>query len=208
MGNRKDRSRLSTPVTSLTLTGSGEVLARRQAGRVAEAALDGRLEALFLRTYSRLCQVAMGILSDRARAEDVVMDAFVEMQRAQDRLDWVTADAYVRKAVVNRALRVAQRRSQERPLVDAATRQRFLPGETAGGHDPAHLAVERDSVLQAVAGLPPRQRAAIVLHYFEDLPVAQVADAMGCRPGTVKRYLSQARESLHERMADLAERSA
>ena len=49
---------------------------------------------------------------------------------------------------------------------------------------------------RAIAGLPPRQRAAVILHHFVDLPVDEVADLLGCSPGTVKSNLHDARHSL------------
>ena len=49
---------------------------------------------------------------------------------------------------------------------------------------------------RAIAALPTRQRAAIVLHHFVDLPAAEVADLMGCAPGTVKSTLHDARKAL------------
>ena len=54
----------------------------------------------------------------------------------------------------------------------------------------------RPEVFDAVAGLPERQRAAVYLTYWRDLPVQEVAGLMGCRPGTVKRYLHLARRRL------------
>jgi RNA polymerase sigma factor (sigma-70 family) len=63
--------------------------------------------------------------------------------------------------------------------------------------------VEPDGVvLAAVSQLPPRQRAAIVLTYFADLPEAEVAAALGCKPGTVKSQLSKARATLAGLLAE------
>ena len=56
----------------------------------------------------------------------------------------------------------------------------------------------RPDVAAAVGGLPERQRAAVYLTYWRDLPVREVADLMGCRPGTVKRYLHLSRNRLRE----------
>jgi RNA polymerase sigma-70 factor (ECF subfamily) len=53
-------------------------------------------------------------------------------------------------------------------------------------------------VLDAVLRLPERQRAAVYLTYWRDLPIAETAELMGCRPGTVKRYLHLARSHLRE----------
>lgn len=56
----------------------------------------------------------------------------------------------------------------------------------------------RPEVAEAVGSLPERQRAAVYLTYWRDLPVGEVADLMGCRPGTVKRYLHLARTRLRK----------
>jgi RNA polymerase sigma-70 factor (ECF subfamily) len=56
----------------------------------------------------------------------------------------------------------------------------------------------RPDVAAAVGTLPERQRAAVYLTYWRDLPVSEVADLMGCRPGTVKRYLHLSRNRLKE----------
>ena len=52
------------------------------------------------------------------------------------------------------------------------------------------------TVLEAVGGLPPRQRAIVVLRYYDDLSEAQIADALGCRPGTVKSQAAAALTTL------------
>jgi RNA polymerase sigma factor (sigma-70 family) len=55
---------------------------------------------------------------------------------------------------------------------------------------------------RAVAALPARQRAAVVLHYFVDLPIADVAELLGCAPGTVKSQLHDARGALEAALGD------
>ena len=64
--------------------------------------------------------------------------------------------------------------------------------------------VERDDVTAALAGLPAEQRAAVVLRYYEDLTVPEVADRMGLGEGTVKRYLSLATRRLEDRLGPVA----
>src|SRR5258706_8636329 len=58
--------------------------------------------------------------------------------------------------------------------------------------DPADQVLTRDVLLTALNDLSPRQRACVVLRFYQDLPVAQVASALGVAEGTVKRYLSEA----------------
>ena len=66
-----------------------------------------------------------------------------------------------------------------------------------GWSDPAVIPAEaRPEVVSAVGSLPERQRAAVYLRYWRDLPVGDVAGLMGCRAGTVKRYLHLARRRL------------
>jgi RNA polymerase sigma factor (sigma-70 family) len=66
-----------------------------------------------------------------------------------------------------------------------------------GGHDDA---LGDDSLWRAVTSLPPRQRAVLVLRYYEDLSEQQIADALGCRPGTVKSQASAALATLRTRV--------
>jgi len=64
---------------------------------------------------------------------------------------------------------------------------------------------DRLAVRAAVAGLPDRQRAALVLRYFADLSLADTAEAMGCAPGTVKALTHQALAGLRSRLGDAIE---
>lgn len=74
-------------------------------------------------------------------------------------------------------------------------RRRAIPWERELVED--HIGFRPD-VAAAVGSLPERQRAAVYLTYWRDLPVSEVADLMGCRPGTVKRYLHLSRDRLKE----------
>jgi RNA polymerase sigma factor (sigma-70 family) len=105
--------------------------------------------------------------------------------------------AWVHRVAINLANSVFARRRAER-----AVRQRLagLPDPGAGDITGS----ERLEVRGAVAQLPPRQRAAIVLRYFVDLPVSEVADAMQIKEGTVKALTHQAIANLR-RALDLRE---
>lgn len=88
-------------------------------------------------------------------------------------------------------------------LFKAVLNQARDRGRRQGGRVPFHTDVVWPAdvfpeVAAAVAGLPERQRAAVYLTYWRDLPIAEVATLMGCRPGTVKRYLHLARSALSE----------
>ena len=64
------------------------------------------------------------------------------------------------------------------------------------GHDLAESVTARAALMAALADLPPRQRACVVLRYFDDLSVADTASALGCSEGTVKSQTSRALDSL------------
>ena len=67
--------------------------------------------------------------------------------------------------------------------------------------DPADQVSDRDAMLAALRSLSPRQRACVVLRYYEDLPVAEVAAVLGVAEGTVKRYLSEAMSRMAVRLS-------
>jgi RNA polymerase sigma factor (sigma-70 family) len=72
----------------------------------------------------------------------------------------------------------------------------------------AHEVVERDELWQALLSLAPRQRAVLVLRYYEDLSEQQIAEALGCSRGTVKSQASAALDTLRQRYAAAAELAA
>lgn len=94
-------------------------------------------------------------------------------------------EPYLKRAILNRHVDQARRRSRlesvKHLLVSPATTGRFEP---AIG--------EQHAIRAALASLPGRQRAAVVLRFYDDLPVAEIAQVMGCSPGAIKRYLSDA----------------
>jgi len=100
----------------------------------------------------------------------------------------------VRVIMVNQFIDIARRRSRwnrAAPLVRDA--------EVAS--DPADQVLTREVLLAALDDLSPRQRACVVLRFYRDLPVAQIAAALGVGEGTVKRYLSEAMTRLAARLS-------
>lgn len=143
-------------------------------------------EIFVQRSSDRLLRTAYLLTGDRGHAEDLVQTALLRTARR-----WPSARrdpaAYARRVVVNLAKdrwRDLHRRPGEAPLdVDVA-----VP-VTDGVAD-------RDQLLRAAHGLPARQRAVLVLRYFDDLSVADTAAALGCSEGTVKSQTARALESL------------
>ena len=143
--------------------------------------------------WATLYRTAYLMTGNHADAEDVVQTALVKVYAGWSRVSAADApDAYVRRILTNtflssrRPLRVARER-----LVDQLPETPVTP---AGSED-------RLSIWPHVASLPPKQRAVVVLRYYEDLSEQQIADALGCSTGTVKSNASLALKSLKARMS-------
>jgi len=117
-----------------------------------------------------------------ADAEDLVQDAFARMQTRWHQIDHPVA--YLRRSIVNGA---ASRRRRQ------AVAHRNQPA-------PVSETVElgASELRDAIAALPHRQRAAVVLRYYEDLSEADIADVLGCRIPAVKSLLHRALNDLRE----------
>lgn len=128
---------------------------------------------------------------DHHAAEDLVQTALMRIYVAWPRVRQDSADAYARKALVN-ALIDTRRRGSTRHEHSRAE----LP-DVAVPEPPAPTDTEH-TVFAALAALPARMRAAVILRHLCELSVAQTADALGCSEGTVKSQTSRALEQLRE----------
>jgi len=142
-----------------------------------------------------LLRTAYLLTGDRGHAEDVVQMALLQVARKWRRIRGEPAP-YARRAVVN--------------LAKNHWRDRFRrPRESSAAVEAIHAPPEADVLWQqvllpAVLDLPVRQRAVLVLRYFEDLSVEQTAAALGCSTGTVKSQTHHALGKLREALADPA----
>ncbi len=142
-----------------------------------------RFGALFFAHASRLVRLAALLGDDDP--EDVVQESFCKLYAARGRLkaDDAKVVAYLNRIVVNE-VRSRHRRRQ------VARRDAHL-FTTADLPDPIAVQGDRRAVVEALAGVSPRQREALVLRFWMDLPLAAIADAMGVRVGTVKSQISR-----------------
>lgn len=140
-----------------------------------------------------LFRTAYLMVGDRQHAQDLLQEALTKTYVAWPRLrDVSKAEAYARRTVVTTAISWKRRRSwHERPL-------EVLPDRGAAASSSG--ADVRRWVWEQVLELPPRQRAALVLRYYEDLTEAQTAEVMGCAVGTVKSAVSQGLTRLRDRV--------
>jgi len=137
------------------------------------------------------------LCGDDSQAEDLVQEALVRAFARPLRAPRPgAAEAYVRVIMVHLFIDGTRRRSRW----NRAARQ--LTGPEVGP-DPADRVVIQDVLLTALGDLSPRQRACVVLRYYQDLPIAQVASALGVAEGTVKRYLSEAMTRLAARLSPM-----
>ncbi|WP_344577547.1 SigE family RNA polymerase sigma factor [Nonomuraea roseoviolacea] len=130
-----------------------------------------------------LLRVAYLACGDQSEAEDLLQTALERTYRNWERVRHDTVEAYVRRVIVNAAISRARRRAILR-IVPTRT-----PPETAARSSDLDL---RHLLMDALRGLPPRQRAVVVLRYWEDLTEAQTAEVLGCTVGTVKSQASKA----------------
>lgn len=147
-------------------------------------------DAFFVAEFPRLVSMLTAWAGDRATAEDLAQDALLQAQRSWEkivRLD--NPGTWVRRVALNRSKNEGRRRRRERAAV-----RRLRATRTASPIDATPLP---DAELwERVRGLSPNQRDAIVLHYVDDLPLADVATVLGCGVGTVKTHLQRGRRQL------------
>lgn len=126
------------------------------------------------------------LTGDPLRAEELVQQALVSTWVRWRRIQHDQPLAYVRRAMVHTHTSWWRRSRRESPLPD-----RFDPV----AQDGPDLG-ERDRTVAALRLLPPRQRAVVVLRYYEDLSEAEIARLLGCAPGTVKSQAAKALKTL------------
>ena len=148
----------------------------------------GQLAAL---SIGRLDAAARLIIRDRERSRDVVQETLVRAWRSLPRLrDPERFDAWVRQLLVRAC--IDELRSMRRHVVEIELTDMFHPAVA----DSEAVLVDRDALRRAFRWLDPEQRSLIVLHYYLDLPLAEVADALDMPVGTAKSRLFRARATL------------
>ncbi|HKR37420.1 MAG TPA: sigma-70 family RNA polymerase sigma factor [Steroidobacteraceae bacterium] len=169
-----------------------ELLTRASAGESAAFA------ALVRRYQRTVYSIALRMLGDRHRAEDLAQEVFLQLYRSLDSIGSDTHLAFwLRKVAVNRAIdRMRQEsRYDNEPLTEAAS-----VADEIGDVDPLlqrHLA-------ELVAQLPPAARAVVVLRYQEDLDPVDIASTLDMPINTVKSHLKRSLTSLRARVLGAA----
>jgi len=146
----------------------------------APAALD--VERLYVQHRGRLLGLAAAITLDRGAAEDIVHDAFAGLQRHSVGVD--NPIGYLQRSVVNLSVNLMRRRR-------VAARHPAPPPLSAS-------AADIDETWARVLGLPPKQRAVVVLRFWEDMTIDAIAETLGWPSGSVKSTLHRALQHLKE----------
>jgi RNA polymerase sigma factor (sigma-70 family) len=145
---------------------------------------DEGFDAFYRREYDAAVRLAWLLTRSSAVAEDLVQDAMTAVHRAFSSIE--SPKAYLGKSIVNRA------RSWHRDEQRRRTRLVYLVDDRVV-MDPADA-----DLFDAVGRLPYRQRAVIVTRYWAGWSEADIAEALGCRPGTVKSLASRALDRLRK----------
>lgn len=137
-----------------------------------------------------LVRLARLLTGDRHRGEDLAQEVLAQAFVRWKRISAMNApEAYLRRMLVNAAV-TRGRRMSSRELVVADT------GDPASRHDLEHEVAERDVLWSHVRRLPAKQRAAVVLRYYEDLDDAAIAELLNCSPVTVRSQVKRALDAL------------
>jgi RNA polymerase sigma-70 factor (sigma-E family) len=155
----------------------------------------GGLEELYVRHAPAGFRLALLLTGDRQLAEDIVQDAFVRVVGRLGHLRSGTSfEAYLRRTIVNLTKNTWRRRSVERAH-SAHAQPELRDVESVDGP-----VVERVVVLRTLRSLPERQRTAIVLRFYEDLPEGDIASIMRCPTGTVRSLISRGVAAMREQI--------
>lgn len=161
-------------------------------------------DAFVLGAWPRLFRTAYALTGNKPDAEDMLQNAFAKAYanwRKVSRAD--SPEAYVHRIVANETMTAWRRRWRH---VEHSTDA--PPDASTPGH--AEVVSDRSTMWKAIQELPPRQRAVVVLRYYEDLSEKEIAVILGISPGTVKSQASRALKALHAHLhpVSAAEREA
>ena len=159
-----------------------------------ESSLEhGSLGDLYVQHAPEGIRLAFLLTGDRALAEDLVQEAFARLVgRLRHLRDPGAFGAYLRKTIVNLATSHFRRRRVERAYLE----------RSAGAREPGTNPNEEldQAMHDAVLRLPERQRAAMVLRFYEDLSDGQTAEHLRCSPGTVRSLVSRGMKTLRSEL--------
>ena len=161
--------------------------------------VDALVVALFRQEASSLVRLTRLFVDDRNAAEDLVQEAFIRLSRSAHRIeDPAKAPAYLRSIVLNLA-----RDHNRRGLV--SLRHHLPEDDQAAIEDEITLREDQQRVIDALRDLPHRQRDCLVLRYYDELGIDDIAQTLGISRNSVKTHLGRGLASLERRLGSEAE---
>ena len=149
-------------------------------------------EAFVARFGNQLLRTAYLLTGNTLAAEELVQDTLVRLYPKWHLVQSAEVPlAYVRRSLANGFVNHTRRASRRETAVD------FLPDLPDDADHPGRFD-DRDQLWSLLRTLPQRQRAALVLRYFHDLPDDEIGSALGCRIGTVRSLISRGLSALRE----------
>lgn len=167
---------------------------------------DRAFAAVYGAFYQKLYRTAYLMSGNQADSEDILQETFVTVYLHRGELkNPMGIEKWIRKILVRKAVKLLKRKKQESSLEalledeETASKERLL--EDLQGISPQERAIQGEQqrqMLKIISGLPVRLRAAVVLYYYEDCSIKEIAEATGSLAGTVKSRLYQARKLIRE----------
>lgn len=150
-----------------------------------------RFEEWFSQELQRLLRLATVLCGSPDLAQDLVQDVALKVEQRWSKLSGLEyRDAYVRRMIVNQHLTFRRR------FARVAVRATVEPSHRGDPPDFADQQADRAAILEELRRLPPRQRAVLVLRYYDDADDLTIAKILGCRPSTVRSHATRALETL------------
>jgi RNA polymerase sigma-70 factor (sigma-E family) len=163
---------------------------------IDDGGVDDAIRQVYAGCYRRLVVQLYAVVGDIGEAQEIVQEAFVRALLAPRRFaELDSPEAWLRRVALN----VARSRHRRRRILARLLPRLAAPVDTE--RLIADTSAEHVSLMRALRVLPEGQRHAIALHYLADLPVTEVADALGVTEGTVKSRLSRGRAALADLLA-------
>lgn len=157
----------------------------------------GGLEVLVTRYQSRAIRVAFLVTHDQSLAEDIVQDTFMRIYRRIDHFDLSRPfEPYLLRSVVNYALNSVQKADRRLSMEGDLDQVEGLLSQAASVESDVEYNQLKQRIIAALAGLEPRQRAAVVQRYYLEMTEKEMATALDIPSGTVKWLLNSARAKL------------
>lgn len=177
---------------------------------LARAACAGDRDAfgeLFRILYPRVHRTVWGMLANESEAHDVTQEAWIKAWERRDRFNFESSfSTWIHRIAINTALDALRRRKRLRNRVTSLFRRSGEapsrePASTESGPDSALRHKELGRLIEtAVAALPEDQRTVLVLREYEGYSYEEIANLVGCKPGTVMSRLHLARTKLQARL--------